>query len=307
MRAGSPCRHDRAPGRAPKASKRIVVVTDEPRQIRPARSLRRHRDVPSPRRPRSLSSASCARSRASRCCSTTRPARPRSGAAARRGTYPDPDKRVIINELVCEGCGDCGVQVELRARSSRSRPSSAASGDHRPVELQQGFLLPQRLLPVLRHGARRQDASKARASPARRDPLRRRAGTAAVPRSTATAAASIIDGVGGTGVVTIGAILGMAAHLEGKGCGMIDMAGLAQKGGAVFSHIRIARTPEDIHAIRVSAGKADLILGCDLVVSGARRCSPRCARTTRSSSPTRPRSCPASSPARPTIRCRSSG
>ena len=83
--------------------------------------------------------------------------------------------------------------------------------------------------------------------------------------------ASIIDGVGGTGVVTIGAILGMAAHLEGKGCGMIDMAGLAQKGGSVFSHVRIARTPDDIHAIRVSAGKADLILGCDLVVSGARK------------------------------------
>jgi indolepyruvate ferredoxin oxidoreductase len=83
--------------------------------------------------------------------------------------------------------------------------------------------------------------------------------------------AAIVDGIGGTGVVTIGAILGMAAHLEGKGCGMIDMAGLAQKGGAVFSHIRIAKDPESISAIRVSAGKADLILGCDLVVSGARK------------------------------------
>src|SRR5690606_18256920 len=60
-----------------------------------------------------------------------------------------------------------------------------------------------------------------------------------------------------------------AAHLEGKGCGMIDMAGLAQKGGAVFTHVRIAETPADIHAIRVSAGKADLVLGCDLVASGA--------------------------------------
>jgi indolepyruvate ferredoxin oxidoreductase len=81
--------------------------------------------------------------------------------------------------------------------------------------------------------------------------------------------AAIIDGVGGTGVVTVGAILGMAAHLEGKGCGMIDMTGLAQKGGSVFTHVRIAPTPDDIHAIRVSAGKADLVLGCDLVVSGA--------------------------------------
>src|SRR5690606_15853007 len=81
----------------------------------------------------------------------------------------------------------------------------------------------------------------------------------------------IIDGIGGTGVVTIGAILGMAAHIEGKGAGIIDMAGLAQKGGAVYSHLRIARTPADIHAIRVSAGKADLVLGCDLVVSGAKK------------------------------------
>jgi len=61
----------------------------------------------------------------------------------------------------------------------------------------------------------------------------------------------------------------MAAHLEGKGCGMIDMAGLAQKGGSVFTHMRVAAAPEAIHAIRVSAGKADLVLGCDLVVSGA--------------------------------------
>ncbi|RVD48917.1 DUF6537 domain-containing protein, partial [Mesorhizobium sp. M7A.F.Ca.ET.027.03.2.1] len=74
-----------------------------------------------------------------------------------------------------------------------------------------------------------------------------------------------------TGVVTVGAVLGMAAHLEDKGCGMIDMAGLAQKGGSVFTHVRIARTPDDIHAIRVSAGKADLVLGCDLVVSGAKK------------------------------------
>ncbi|TIM37606.1 MAG: hypothetical protein E5Y69_14990, partial [Mesorhizobium sp.] len=81
----------------------------------------------------------------------------------------------------------------------------------------------------------------------------------------------IIDGVGGTGVVTIGAVLGMAAHLEDKGCGMIDMAGLAQKGGSVFTHVRIAQSPDDIHAIRVSAGKADLVLGCDLVVSGAQK------------------------------------
>jgi indolepyruvate ferredoxin oxidoreductase len=90
--------------------------------------------------------------------------------------------------------------------------------------------------------------------------------------------ASIIDGIGGTGVVTIGAILGMAAHLEGKGCGMIDMAGLAQKGGAVFSHVRIAKTPADIHAIRISAGKADLVLGAIWWFPAHARCSRPCAK-----------------------------
>ena len=160
-------------------------------------------------------------------------------------------------------------QVELRlgpAGRDRIRPQAP----HRPVELQQGFLLRQRLLPVLRHGAWRQDPQgrgHGRRRPIRSPACRSRRSF----RSTATAGPAIIDGVGGTGVVTIGAVLGMAAHLEGKGCGMIDMAGLAQKGGAVFTHVRIARTPEDIHAIRVSAGKADLVLGCDLVVSGAKK------------------------------------
>ena len=81
----------------------------------------------------------------------------------------------------------------------------------------------------------------------------------------------IVTGIGGSGVVTIGGILGMAAHLEGKGVGVIDMAGLAQKGGAVYSHIRIANRPEDIHAIRVAAGGADLVIGGDLVVAGTKK------------------------------------
>ena len=81
----------------------------------------------------------------------------------------------------------------------------------------------------------------------------------------------IVTGVGGTGIVTVGGILGMAAHLEGKGVGVLDMAGLAQKGGAVFSYIRFAQKPEDIHAIRVAAGRADLVLGGDIVVAGTQK------------------------------------
>ncbi|WP_251279397.1 2-oxoacid:acceptor oxidoreductase family protein, partial [Enterobacter hormaechei] len=72
----------------------------------------------------------------------------------------------------------------------------------------------------------------------------------------------LITGVGGTGVVTIGALLGMAGHQEGKGATVLDQTGLAQKGGAVTTHIRIARRPDDIHAVRIAAGEADLVLGC---------------------------------------------
>jgi indolepyruvate ferredoxin oxidoreductase len=81
----------------------------------------------------------------------------------------------------------------------------------------------------------------------------------------------IVTGVGGTGIVTIGAIIGMAAHLEGRGVGIIDMAGLAQKGGAVYSYVRIANDPADIHAIRVAAGGANLVLGGDIVVTGTKK------------------------------------
>ena len=100
----------------------------------------------------------------------------------------------------------------------------------------------------------------------------------------------------------------MAAHLEGKAVGVLDMAGLAQKGGAVFSHIRIAEKPEDIHAIRIAAGGADLVLGGDIVVAGTKQGARRGRSTAhRAWWSTRPRSCPASSPAMPISRCRASG
>ena len=183
----------------------------------------------------------------------------------KRGTFPDPDKRVIINELVCEGCGDCGVQsncvsiqpVETEYGRKRKIDQSSCNKDFSCIN---GFCPSF----VTVHGAK---IRRAEGIAERTEPLEGVPEPELYPLEGGWA--SIVDGVGGTGVVTIGAILGMAAHIEGKGCGMIDMAGLAQKGGAVFSHIRIARTPEEIHAIRVSAGKADLILGCDLVVSGA--------------------------------------
>jgi indolepyruvate ferredoxin oxidoreductase len=186
----------------------------------------------------------------------------------KRGTFPDPDKRVIINELVCEGCGDCGVQsncvsvqpVETEFGRKRRIDQSSCNKDFSCVN---GFCPSF----VTVHGAK---IRKAEGVAGKADPLEGVPQPALFPLGR-DGWSSIIDGVGGTGVVTVGAILGMASHLEGKGCGMIDMAGLAQKGGAVFTHVRIAPTPEDIHAIRVSAGKADLVLGCDLVVSGNKK------------------------------------
>ncbi|RWC74608.1 MAG: indolepyruvate ferredoxin oxidoreductase family protein [Mesorhizobium sp.] len=186
----------------------------------------------------------------------------------KRGTFPDPDKRVFINELVCEGCGDCGVQsncvsiqpVETEFGRKRKIDQSSCNKDFSCVN---GFCPSF----VTVHGAK---IRKAEGLAGGTDPLEGVPTPAEFPLGVEGWAA-IIDGVGGTGVVTIGAVLGMAAHLEDKGCGMIDMAGLAQKGGSVFTHVRIARTPEDINAIRVSAGKADLVLGCDLVVSGAKK------------------------------------
>ena len=185
----------------------------------------------------------------------------------KRGAYPDPDKRVIINELVCEGCGDCGVQsncvsiqpLETEFGRKRTIDQSSCNKDFSCIN---GFCPSF----VTVHGAK---IRKSEGAAGTVDPLEGVPEPKPFPLERGWS--SIIDGVGGTGVVTIGAILGMAAHVEGKGCGMIDMAGLAQKGGAVFSHVRIANTPEEIHAIRVSAGKADLILGCDLVVSGAKK------------------------------------
>jgi indolepyruvate ferredoxin oxidoreductase len=79
-------------------------------------------------------------------------------------------------------------------------------------------------------------------------------------------------------VVTIGALIGMAAHLEGKGVSVLDMTGLAQKGGAVLSHVRIADRRSDIHAVRIATGEADAVLGCDLVVAASPKRCPRCAR-----------------------------
>ena len=179
----------------------------------------------------------------------------------KRGTFPDPQKRVVINDLVCEGCGDCGVKsnclsvvpVETEFGRKRAIDQSTCNKDYSCVK---GFC-PS--FVTVEGGKLR------KMKPVGRAP------EAGLPLPTLPSLDEpygiLVTGVGGTGVVTIGALLGMAAHIEGKGVAVLDMTGLAQKGGSVYSHIRIARVPEEIHAVRIAAGEARAVLGCDMIVA----------------------------------------
>jgi indolepyruvate ferredoxin oxidoreductase len=178
----------------------------------------------------------------------------------KRGQFPDPDKRVFINTDICEGCGDCGVQsncvsivpVETELGRKRAIDQSSCNKDFSCVK---GFCPSF----VTVQGAKiRKEATAAVDLPDMPDPV--------LPAITGTHNI-VITGVGGTGVVTIGAVMAMAAHIDGKGAGMMEMAGLAQKGGAVHIHCRIAEKPRDISAIRVATGECDTLIGGDLVVS----------------------------------------
>jgi len=185
----------------------------------------------------------------------------------KRGEFPDPDKRVIINELVCEGCGDCGVQSNCVS----VQPLETEFGRKREIDqssCNKDFSCVKGFCPsfVTVHGAKLKRGTGAAASAGELAPLPE----PKLPAINGTFGI-IITGIGGTGIVTIAQILGTAAHIEGNAAGVIDMAGLAQKGGAVFSHLRIAKHPDDIHAIRIPAHGAHLVLGGDIVVVGSKR------------------------------------
>ncbi|MFH1557850.1 MAG: indolepyruvate ferredoxin oxidoreductase family protein [Pseudomonadota bacterium] len=251
---------------AAEGAKRVVVVTDEPEKYAsgeawPAGLTIHHRDELE-RVQRELAAVpGCTVLIYDQTCASEKRRR------RKRGQFPDPDKRVIINERVCEGCGDCGV----KSNCVSVQPLETEWGRKREIDqssCNKDFSCVNGFCPsfVTVHGAKPKKsagvASSAQDWPELPEP--------AHPKIHGTYGI-IATGVGGTGVVTIGAILGMAAHLEGKACGMIDMAGLAQKGGAVYSHIRLANRPEDITAIRIPARGADLILGGDLVVAGTKK------------------------------------
>ncbi len=180
----------------------------------------------------------------------------------KRGKLVDPPKRVVVNSLVCEGCGDCGqksfcVSVLPKETEFGRKRDIDQSNCNKDYSCTTGFC-PS--FVTVHGGTLRKGSRSERSSLLDNLPAPSFRSTLEQPWNI------LITGVGGTGVVTIGALLGMAGHLEGKGASVLDQTGLAQKGGAVTTHIRIAKRPEDIHAVRIAAGEADLVVGCDMVV-----------------------------------------
>jgi len=183
--------------------------------------------------------------------------------------FPDPAKRAVINEAVCEGCGDCSVQsnclsvepLETEFGRKRQINQSSCNKDFSCVT---GFCPSF----VTVEGGKLKKPAKTKIE----------AGNAldvntlpypTLPK-TEVPFGVLVTGVGGTGVITIGQIMAMAAHLQGKACSVLDMTGLAQKGGAVMSHVRLADKAEDIQSTRVGTGMADLVIGCDLIVTAGK-------------------------------------
>ncbi|HNI85087.1 MAG TPA: indolepyruvate ferredoxin oxidoreductase family protein, partial [Ottowia sp.] len=185
----------------------------------------------------------------------------------KRGTMVDPAVRVLINEAVCEGCGDCSVQsnclsVEpLDTEFGRKRTINQSTCN-KDISCVKGFC--PSFVTVEGGQLRKKAKARASVSPFELGALPE----PPLPQPEAGGAWGIVvAGVGGTGVITIGQLLGMAAHLEGKGIVTQDAAGLAQKGGATWSHVLIGATQDDIRTTRVSAAAADLIIGCDPIVT----------------------------------------
>ncbi|AQH04158.1 indolepyruvate ferredoxin oxidoreductase (plasmid) [Burkholderia sp. KK1] len=183
----------------------------------------------------------------------------------KRGTYPDPARRAFINDAVCEGCGDCSVQSNCLS----VEPMDTPLGTKRKINqssCNKDFSCVKGFCPsfVTAEGAQ---VRKPRASKETKPDFDK------LPSPSLPALSKpygiLVTGVGGTGVVTIGGLIGMAAHIERKGVTVLDMAGLAQKGGAVLSHVQIAPEPRALHATRIATGEARLVIGCDAIVSAS--------------------------------------
>ena len=247
---------------------KIVVVTDEPEKydahevksrLAPGVTVH-HRDDLDAIQKQLREIAGCTVIVYDQTCATEKRRR------RKRGTMEDPTKRVVINELVCEGCGDCSVQsnclsvepVETEFGRKRRINQNTCNKDYSCVK---GFCPSF----VTVEGGKLKSAKKG-------DVSRPTLSSVGTPPDPALPLAEkpwgiVVAGVGGTGVITIGQLLGMAAHLEGKGIVTQDAAGLAQKGGATWSHIQIANRPDAILSTKVGTAEADLVIGCDPIVA----------------------------------------
>jgi indolepyruvate ferredoxin oxidoreductase len=183
----------------------------------------------------------------------------------KRNAFPDPAVRAVINEMVCEGCGDCSAKsnclsvepLETEFGRKRAINQSSCNKDYSCVK---GFC-PS--FVTVEGGRLKKGKSATKALddfPELSSPQ--------LPELQ-TPYGILVTGIGGTGVITIGQIVGMAAHLEGKGVSVLDMSGLAQKYGAVMSHVQVASRPESLDATRIDTGGASLVIGCDLVVTAS--------------------------------------
>ena len=253
---------------------RIVVVSDEPDKYPsgtfPAGIEVRHRDDLDAVQRALREVPGCSVLLYDQTCASEKRRR-RKKIVDGKPAYPDPARRVLINPAVCEGCGDCSVQsnclsvepLETEFGRKRTINQSSCNKDFSClkgfcpsfVTVEGGQLKKGVALAAAGGSATSADAA---AWPALPEP--------ALPDG-ARPWRVLITGVGGSGVVTIGQWLGMAAHLAGRAVTALDMAGLAQKGGAVASHVQIAADAAQLHATRIATGEADLVIGCDLVVT----------------------------------------
>lgn len=262
-------------------AKLVLIVTDEPEKFRnpashglPVGIRVHHRDELDVIQRELREIAGCTVLIYDQTCASEKRRRRKRIVDGKPG-FPDPAKRVVINELVCEGCGDCSVQSScvsiepLETEFGRKRKINQSSCN-KDFSCLKGFC-PS--FVTVEGGSLKKSAAKAQTQtgasssaddnwPALPEPQQ-----VSIESSGNRTYGIMVTGVGGTGVVTVGQILGMAGHLEGKGVSVLDMAGLAQKGGAVFSHVQIAYKHDELHSTRIATGEADLLLGGDLVVS----------------------------------------
>jgi indolepyruvate ferredoxin oxidoreductase len=244
---------------------RLLVVTDQPEKyagakLPPAVEVR-HRDQLDRTQRELREVKGCTAIIYDQTCATEKRRR------RKRGTMVDPAVRVVINDLVCEGCGDCSAKsnclsVEpLETEFGRKRAINQSTCN-KDTSCLKGFC-PS--FVTVEGGQLKKKAKGQALSPVD-------AGSVPEPAAPAIRGSYgiVVAGVGGTGVITIGQLLGMAAHIEGKGIVTQDAAGLAQKGGATWSHVLIGEHPDDIRTTRVSMAAADLVIGCDPIVTAGK-------------------------------------